>query len=308
MSRPPAPADPPPEPRWRQPFPVTSGLGAEARLLEPPPIAPAPGPGSPPTGPAEARPLLSIVVPFYNEADCVPSVLDELLALDLDAEVIAVDDGSGDATWDLIRRAAGRHPRLRGLRLTRNLGQSAAVYAGLRTARGRYCATMDGDGQNDPADFTAMLPHLAAADVVVGYRATRRDTLSRRLASRVANRIRRLFLTDGVRDTGCSMKIFPRQAVELLVPFNGLHRYLPAIFTRAGLTITEVPVHHRPRLEGSSKYTNWERALRGIHDLVGVGWLVRRKIAFPALETTAAAPDPAPQSASTAPEPCTRNS
>ena len=260
---------------WRQPFPVSSGLGLDARLL-----------GDCGDDLVE-RPLLSVVVPFFNEQECVANVLAELLNVPIDAEIVAVDDGSRDGTWALIARLAAENPHLRGLRLSENRGQSAAIYAGLRCACGRYCATMDGDGQNDPADFPAMIEKLREADVVVGYRATRKDTLSRRAASRVANRIRRLCLRDGVRDTGCSMKVFPRDAVELLVPFNGLHRYLAAIFTQAGLRVAEVPVNHRPRLEGRSKYTNWDRALRGVHDLVGVGWLLRRKIQFPPLESTA---------------------
>lgn len=274
MTHDPAKPCQPIESRWHQPFALAGGLEPNARLLGRTEV------------PGRTRPLLSLVVPFFNEQECVTRVLEELLAVPLDAEVIAVDDGSRDATWEKIRRLAGEHPRLRGLRLAENRGQSAAMYAGLRASCGRYCAIMDGDGQNDPSDFPALVARLHEADVVVGYRATRRDTWSRRAASRVANRIRRLFLQDGVRDTGCSMKIFPRAAVELLVPFNGLHRYLPAIFTKAGLSVAEVPVNHRPRLEGKSKYTNLDRALRGIYDLVGVGWLLRRKVLFPALEST----------------------
>lgn len=232
--------------------------------------------------PSAQRPALSIVIPFYNEAENVGPVLEEVLACQPDAEIIAVDDGSSDATWEVI----GQFAAVRGIRLTQNRGQSGALYAGLRAARGEWCGMMDGDGQNDPADFRALLAEAEKghADVVCGYRARRRDTWSRRAASKIANRIRRLFLSDGVRDTGCSVKVFRKSSVDLLVPFNGLHRYLPALFRRAGLHIVEVPVNHRPRTRGTSKYTNWERALRGIHDLIGVSWMLRRLVLLPALE------------------------
>jgi dolichol-phosphate mannosyltransferase len=139
---------------------------------------------------------------------------------------------------------------------------------------------MDGDGQNNPADISLLLQTwaLGQADVICGYRQHRRDTWSRVVASRLANGIRRLFLHDGVRDTGCSLKLFHRSAINLLPPFNGLHRYLPALFLKAGLTLEEVPVDHRSRTAGVSKYTNWKRALVGIHDLIGVSWLLRRHV------------------------------
>ncbi|KAF0095658.1 MAG: dolichol-phosphate mannosyltransferase [Puniceicoccaceae bacterium 5H] len=229
-------------------------------------------------------PPVSVVVPFFNEEESVQPVLEELRRCLPDAEIIAVDDGSKDRTWELITAMTD----IRGLRLTENRGQSGALYAGLRAARAPICAMMDGDGQNDPADLPKMVEVVqrGEADVVVGRRAKRRDTWSRRVASKVANRIRRSFLDDGVHDTGCSLKVFKKEAVELLVPFNGLHRYLPAIFKHAGLRMTEIPVNHRARERGTSKYTNWDRALRGIYDLVGVSWLLKRKVVFPAIEDT----------------------
>lgn len=227
-------------------------------------------------------PPLTIVIPFFNEEACVTEVLKEVRKARPDDEILAVDDGSSDRTWAHICAL----PDVRGLRLTHNRGQSGALYAGLKAASGPLCAMMDGDGQNDPSDIARLLEvYLSgSADVVVGRRAKRQDTFSRRLASKVANRIRRAFLDDGVRDTGCSLKLFHKDAVDLLVPFNGMHRFMPAIFRRAGLRLAEVPVNHRPRTLGTSKYTNWDRALRGIWDLFGVAWLLRRKVHFPPLE------------------------
>ncbi len=226
---------------------------------------------------------LSVVVPFFNESENVTEVLGELRAVLPEAEIIAIDDGSRDDTWARICQTAG----IRGLRFVKNQGQSAAIYHGLRAATRPLVGMMDGDGQNDPANFKLLLAEFAhgRADVVCGYRANRRDTWSRRAASKFANAIRRLFLDDGVRDTGCSQKVFRREAVELLVPFRGLHRYLPAIFKQAGLRLAEVPVNHRPRRAGVSKYSNFTRALHGVYDLVGVGWLLRRKIVPPEIVT-----------------------
>ena len=226
----------------------------------------------------------SIVIPFYNEEESVRAVLEEVLACQPNAEIIAVDDGSKDRTWETICSL----PAVHGLRLTQNRGQSAAMYAGMRAASGQFIVLMDGDGQNDPADIVKLILPLqqGEADVVCGQRTKRRDTWSRRAASKAANAIRRSILNDGISDTGCSLKAFRREYVELLVPFNGLHRYLPAIFKQADLRISEMPVNHRARTQGTSKYTNWERALRGIYDLFGVRWLLKRKVIFPPMETS----------------------
>lgn len=224
----------------------------------------------------------SVIIPFYNEEESVQFVLEEVLACQPDAEIVAVDDGSSDRTWELICSLP-----VHGLRLSENRGQSAAMYAGMRTAIGDIIVLMDGDGQNDPADIGKLVELLQQenVDVVCGQRVNRRDTASRRIASRAANAIRRSILNDGISDTGCSLKAFRREHVDLLVPFNGLHRYLPAIFLQANLSIREVPVNHRERAQGTSKYTNWERALRGIYDLFGVRWLLKRKVVYPKTET-----------------------
>ena len=226
---------------------------------------------------------ISVVVPFYNEEECAEFVLREIVACHPGAEVIAIDDGSKDRTWEILCSVPGVTP----LRLTQNRGQSGALFAGLCYASGDLLVMLDGDGQNDPADIAKLveLVRSGECDVAVGRRAKRRDTWSRRAASRIANRIRRAFLQDGVSDTGCSLKVIHRDHVDLLVPFNGLHRYLPAIFTHAGLKIAEIDVNHRERKAGTSKYTNFDRALRGIYDLIVVSWLLKRKVILPQIET-----------------------
>ncbi len=253
-------------PSYQTPFPLTSGL----RSAEHDPAA------------APDAPEVSIVVPFYNEADCVAFVLSEIRACQPDAELIAVDDGSADGTWEKMRDIPGVTP----LRLSENRGQSAAIYAGLRVARGGVCVLLDGDGQNDPADIEKLVAAVRSGtcDVACGRRAKRKDTWSRRAASRIANTVRRTFIRDGISDTGCSLKAFRKECIDLLVPFNGLHRFLPAIFTHAGLRLEEIDVNHRERTAGVSKYTNFDRALRGVYDLVGVCWLLKRKVIFPRIE------------------------
>jgi len=218
--------------------------------------------------------MLSVVVPFFNEAECAAAVLREIIEVLPGAEILAVDDGSTDETATRIESVPG----VRLIRLPARCGQSAAIYRGLLNAQGGVIAMMDGDGQNDPADIPRMLDALSSGDVVLGVRQHRRDSFSRRAAAWLANAVRRRVLGDAATDTGCTLKIIRRAHVELLVPFDGLHRYLPAFFAAAGLHAVEVPVNHRGRLAGKSKYTIGGRALRGIFDIIGVKWLLRRRI------------------------------
>ena len=228
------------------------------------------------TGPG-GKMKVSIIIPFYNEEENVASVLAETRRTNPEAEIVAVNDGSSDQTEALIRQ----HPDVRLISLGRNLGQSAALYAGLTAAQGEVCVMMDGDGQSDPADIPGLVSQLDGADLVCGYRRIRQDSWSRRGASRIANFIRRMVLHDGVRDTGCTLKAMKKADARLLVPFNGLHRFLPAFFNHAGRRIVEVPVNHRPRQHGTTKYTNLGRARRGFYDLIGVRWLLGRRIKWP---------------------------
>lgn len=217
---------------------------------------------------------LSIVVPFYNEEECARQVLQEIREVQPEAEIIAVDDGSTDKTSEAAAAVRG----VRVICFDNNRGQSAALYAGLRAATGETIAMMDGDGQNDPRDISRLLDALKTSEVAYGVRAKRRDSWSRILASRVANAIRRFTLGDTASDTGCSLKVIRREHVKYLVPFNGMHRYLPAFFAKSGLSAVEIEVNHRPRKTGVSKYTLGGRALRGIWDLIGVRWLLARRV------------------------------
>ncbi len=230
---------------------------------------------------------LSIVVPVYNEADNVLPLAEELAAVEAalgPIEAIFVDDGSTDETPARVREAAARYPFVRGLRFPTNQGQSAAMLAGLTAARGEVLVTMDGDLQNNPADIARLVEALREADVVCGYRARRRDSWSRRVASRIGNAVRNRFTHDGVRDTGCSLKAFRNECRADLPPLNGVHRFMPAYFRLHGRRVIELPVDHRPRTRGASKYTNLRRLPRTVFDLFGFCWYRSRRLRSPPAE------------------------
>lgn len=232
---------------------------------------------------------ISVVTPVYNEADNIAPLAAEfkqLLSRLPDLEVLFVDDGSTDDTWERIRDAARQNEHVRGLRTAANHGQSSAMLHGLHAAKGDILVTMDGDLQNRPGDIAQLVEALEGVDVVCGYRATRRDTWSRRIASRVANRVRTWITADGVRDTGCSLKAFHRKCLGDLPFLNGVHRFMPAYFTLNGRSLREVAVEHRPRQHGESKYTNWSRLPRGVLDLFGFWWYRRRYLRTVAVEDT----------------------
>jgi dolichol-phosphate mannosyltransferase len=233
-------------------------------------------------------PQLSVVVPVFNEQDNVAPLVGEIVAAlrgrasdeGGDFEIVYVDDHSTDATFDTLRRLKTEVPELRVLRHVTNSGQSTAIRTGVKAARGAWIATLDGDGQNDPADIPKLLAQRAqsAAEVKLfaGWRVNRRDSGSKRWASRLANAIRTRMLRDDTPDTGCGTKLFEREAFLELPFFNHMHRYLPALMQRAGWKTRSVPVNHRHRSTGVSKYNNLNRALVGIADLRGVAWLIRR--------------------------------
>lgn len=225
---------------------------------------------------------VSVIVPVRDEQDNVVPLCRELEAVlaSLDPyEIVFVDDGSRDATASRLAALAQARLRVRVLHHARRFGQSTALRSGVLAAHHPWIATIDGDGQNDPADLPALLREARAAVVptlCVGHRVQRRDSLSKRWASRFANRLRGGLLKDGTPDTGCGLKVLPRELYLRLPWFDHQHRFLPALVLREGGRVVSLPVRHRPRIAGRSKYGNLARAVAGAWDLLGVAWLIRR--------------------------------
>lgn len=231
-----------------------------------------------------ASPQLSIVVPMYNEAENAPSLVREiaLAVAGRDFEIVVVDDCSRDATRAVLRQLKSEVPGLRVLGHLKNAGQSRAVRTGVLAARGVVVATLDGDGQNVPADVPAMVDQLtrsgapALLGMVAGERQKRQDSKAKLIASRWANILRKQLLKDDANDTGCGLKVFYREAFLRLPYFDHIHRYLPALMVREGFAVEFAKVAHRPREHGVSKYTNFGRAAVAVRDLMGVTWLLAR--------------------------------
>jgi dolichol-phosphate mannosyltransferase len=254
---------------------------------------------------ATALPALSVVVPVHNEADNIAPLLAEIqAALEgvLDYEVVYVDDGSTDATPRILKECLTKYPRLRPLRHVRNSGQSAAMATGVRASRAPWIVTLDGDGQNDPADIPALLAKLpgasasAAPAMICGQRTKRRDTWLKRVSSKVANGVRGWVLRDHTPDIGCGLKVFKRDVFLKLPHFDHMHRFLPALFQRAGEQVVSVPVSHRPRTKGRSHYGMHDRLWVGIVDILGVLWLGRRMKLTDALDLARGDAGVAPES------------
>jgi len=228
-------------------------------------------------------PDLSVVVPVHNERDNIVPLLTEIAAAlrgRADFEIVYVDDASKDESLAVLTAAKAQFPELRVLRHLQQSGQSTALRTGIKAARGAWIATLDGDGQNDPADIPKLIAMRDESPGVIklfaGWRVNRRDTGSKRWASKWANAIRSRLLRDETPDTGCGIKLFERAVFLDLPYFDHMHRYLPALVQRAGWQVRSVPVNHRPRGSGVSNYNNLNRALVGIADLRGVAWLIRR--------------------------------
>ena len=237
--------------------------------------------------PLAETPDYSVVIPFYNEADAIPDLLDEVLALFRKlpgiSECICIDDGSTDntkAVLDCFAEEVGAVIRV--VHFPKNRGQAAALYRGLQEARGQILCTLDGDGQNDPSDIPMLLTYLEQADLVCGIRADRNDTLLRRGMSRLANRIRGRVLGDGMRDSGCALKVMKREVITAFLPIRTLYSFIPAFAVASGFKVAEVPVRHRARNGGISNYGLRAFALMPLVDMLGLFWFRKRCVLVPA--------------------------
>jgi dolichol-phosphate mannosyltransferase len=233
---------------------------------------------------------ISIIVPVFEETDNVLPMAREVTAafasVPNDWELVFVDDGSRDATWEKICEAARANPRVRGVRHTRNAGQSAALWTGIQHTNRPLLATLDGDLQNDPADLPRLLKELESCDFACGWRQNRQDTFVRRVSSRLARAARGAALGAEFRDTGCALRVFRRAALTGVFGFNGLHRFLPILVAGGGFRVREVPVSHRARVAGVSKYGVWNRLGRGLYDLLAIAWYQRRRVQSVPVEHT----------------------
>jgi dolichol-phosphate mannosyltransferase len=227
---------------------------------------------------------LSIVIPVYNERDNLEPLMREIGQSLRDTgwryEVLMVDDGSTDGSDAVLARMRAAHPELRVVRFARNAGQTAAMDAGFRRSRGSAVVTLDADLQNDPADIPALLRELQGWDAVVGVRRTRRDSIVRRLSSRIANFVRNRLSDETITDTGCSLKAYRREALSRLTLYNGMHRFLPTLLKMEGFRVREMPVGHRPRAHGTSKYGISNRLVPSFQDLLAVRWMKKRKLRY----------------------------
>jgi glycosyltransferase involved in cell wall biosynthesis len=233
---------------------------------------------------APTRPELSLVIPAYNERENFAPLLTEIAgALNgRSYEVVVVDDGSTDGSSDVLKTLQHDHPALRVVSFEANAGQTAAFAAGFRAARGAVIVTLDADLQNDPADIPRLLDAMdrSGATAVAGYRVARRDTAWKRVQSVIANGVRNRLNGEAIRDTGCSLKAFRAEALRSLPLFSGMHRFLPTLIKMQGGTVTEVPVSHRPRRSGTTKYGMWNRVLRSFVDALAVRWMQRRVLRY----------------------------
>jgi glycosyltransferase involved in cell wall biosynthesis len=227
---------------------------------------------------------LSIVIPVYNEEDnigpLIARITDAMSAWEGSVEILFVDDGSSDQSLDLLKEAQARDERIRIAHFRKNMGQTAAMAAGFRLARGEVVATIDADLQNDPLEIPRLAAMLDDWDAVFGVRTRRRDTLWKRISSRIGNGFRNWATGDDIIDTGCTLKAYRRECLEGLELFKGLHRFLPTLIKMRGYRVTQVPVSHHPRLAGVTKYGTWGRLVKGLEDVWAVRWMKKNHIGF----------------------------
>lgn len=225
---------------------------------------------------------ISFVLPVYNEELNIENLYSEIKSvaqkLDSPYETIFVDDYSKDNSLAIIKKLSENNPDVRYISFEKNCGQSAALYAGFQHATGDIIITMDADLQNDPSDILNMIKLFGEYDMITGWRKNRKDTFSKKIASRIGNFIRNSVTKDNIHDTGCSLKIMRASMLKKIKIYRGLHRFLPALMKLEGAKIIEVPVNHRKRLHGVSKYNNLGRAIEGLYDLFAVRWMIKRHL------------------------------
>jgi glycosyltransferase involved in cell wall biosynthesis len=228
---------------------------------------------------------ISVAIPVYNEIDSleelVARVEASLTKIGRNWELVLVDDGSSDGSFAKIRELKTSRPWLRGLKFSKNNGQTAAMAAGIRAARGALIITLDADLQNDPADIPLLLAGIEQGyTAAVGWRKKRNDTMIRRLSSRFANWVRNVVSSETIKDTGCSLKAFRAEAIKPIELFEGMHRFLPTLVKMNGGTVIEIEVSHHPRQKGVSKYNVWNRVFRSFLDLLAIRWMKWRKLRY----------------------------
>ncbi|MBO8127502.1 MAG: glycosyltransferase family 2 protein [Firmicutes bacterium] len=227
---------------------------------------------------------LSVILPIYNEAENIPYLLSELKGvldeITPDYEILCINDGSTDKSAVLIEEAKEHDPRIILVNFAYNAGQSAAFSAGFKLAKGKYVITMDADLQNDPADIPKLLEKIKEYDVVIGWRTQRNDSWVKKISSKIGNGVRNWLTGDDIHDTGCSLKVFRNEVVKKIPMFSGMHRFLPTLAKIEGYSVCQVPVNHRPRKYGVSKYGIFNRAWSGLKDVLAVRWMKARHINY----------------------------
>jgi len=226
----------------------------------------------------------TVIIPLKNEEESIGDLIQELASvmhgLKAPWEVICVEDGSTDKTFEVLTRLQKNKPELKILQFDRNYGQSSAFDAGFRAAQGEWVITLDGDGQNDPADIPKLIQASLDYDLVCGQRVNRKDPWHKKITSKLANIVRKVICEDGVHDTGCSLKLYRAKALKQIRMYQGMHRFLPALFLIEGFRIKEVPVNHRERMRGKTKYNFLNRSFNTIADMFAVRWMRKRRLHY----------------------------
>lgn len=229
-------------------------------------------------------PFYSVVIPLKNEAENIPALIDELepvmQSLGKPWELICIDDGSTDETQKVLKNLFEHKPYLHLILFKGNYGQSSAFDAGFKKARGKLIITLDGDGQNDPKDIPHLIQLIENCDLVCGIRLNRKDSFSKRLVSKMANFVRNQLCEDGIQDTGCSLKVYRKECLDKIKMYQGMHRFLPALFKIEGFRIQQTPVNHRERLKGKSNYHFFNRSFNTVADLFAVNWMKKRHLRY----------------------------